>query len=312
VVGGGGAGMGAVLSATVANRWFIERRGLATGLLGTAMSVGQIIFVPLVMWLAVTIGWRVGMLLAVGWLALVALPLLIFVFRDDPKDVGLRAFGESQDKATRAAQDAMLAQSTPMRDVIRSADFWWLAGGFFVCGYTTNGLIGAHFIPHATEHGVGEVAAAGIFGLMGGVNILGTIASGMVADRVQNRRVLLAFLYAFRGLCLLYRPFINSPATLSIFAVLYGLNWFATAPVTQLLSADRFGRRSVGQVFGWVFLSHQIGAACAAYLGGLVHVLFGDYQLAFLSAGLAGLAAAGFSLQVREHQREPTPQPAPA
>jgi len=312
VVGGGGAGMGAVLSATVANRWFIKQRGLATGILGTAMSVGQIIFVPLVMWLSVTVGWRVGVLLAVGWLAVVVLPLVLLIFRDDPKDVGLRPFGEARDTAMRAAQDAMLAQATPMREVVRSADFWWLAGGFFVCGYTTTGLIGAHFIPHATEHGVGEVAAAGIFGLMGGLNIVGTIAAGMLADRIQNRRVLLAFLYAFRGLSLLYLPFIDSPATLGIFAVLYGLNWFATAPVTQLLTADRFGRRSVGQVYGWVFLSHQLGAAAAAYFGGLAHVVFGDYQLAFLSAGLAGLAAAGFSLQVHEHRREPTPQPAPA
>lgn len=312
VIGAGGAGMGAVLSATVANRWFIERRGLASGILGTALSVGQIIFVPLVMWFSVTVGWRVGVLAAVAWLVVVVLPLLLFVFRDDPKQVGLRPYGESKDVATRVAQDAALVQSTPMREVVRSADFWWLAAGFFVCGYTTNGLIGSHFIPHATERGVGEVAAAGIFGLMGGVNVLGTIASGMLADRVRSRRLLLAGYYAFRGLSLLFLPFIDSPASLALFAVFYGLNWFATAPVSQIIAADRFGRRSVGEVFGWIFMSHQAGAAAAAYLGGLSYVVFGDYQVAFLSAGLAGLAAAGFSLQLREQPPKPAPQPAPA
>jgi MFS family permease len=310
VVGTGGAGMGAVLTATVANRWFVERRGLAVGILSTATSVGQIIFVPLVMWFAVTVGWRMGVLVAVGWLVLLVLPMLALFLRDDPRAVGLRPYGESPDAGARAAQDAAMMQSTPMRDVLRTADFWWLAGGFFVCGYTTNGLIGSHFIPHATEHGVDAMIAAGTFGIMGGVNILGTIAAGMLADRIANRRVLLAGLYAFRGLSLLYLPFIDSPATLMIFAVFYGLNWFATAPVTQLLAADRFGRRSVGQVFGWIFFSHQVGAAAAAYLGGLAHVVFGDYQLAILSAGFAGLVAAGLSLQVREQRAEPAPQPA--
>ena len=312
IIGAGGAGLGAVLSATVANRWFIKRRGLASGILGTAMSVGQIIFVPLIMWLSVTVGWRVGVLLAVGWLMLVVFPLLFFLFRDDPKQLGLRPYGESADGATRAAQDASLARSTPMREVLRSPDFWWLAAGFFVCGYTTNGLIGVHFIPHATEHGVGDVAAASIFGLMGGVNILGTIASGMLADRVQSRRVLLAGYYAFRGLSLLFLPFIDGPASLVVFALFYGLNWFATAPVSQIIAADTFGRRSVGEVFGWIFMSHQAGAFAAAYLGGVSHVVFGDYQIAFLSAGLAGLAAAGFSLQLREQPRKPAPRPATA
>src|SRR3954453_19615244 len=167
VVGAGGAGMGAVLSATVANLWFIGRRGLASGMLGTAMSVGQIIFVPLVMWLSVTVGWRVGVLLAVGWLVVVVLPLPIFAFRYHPQQGGLRPYGESQDAATRAAQDAALMQTTTMREVVRSPDFWWLAAGFFVCGYTTNGLIGSHFLPHATEHGLGDVAGARTFVFFG-------------------------------------------------------------------------------------------------------------------------------------------------
>ncbi len=309
IVGAGAGGVAMVLVASVVNRWFLERRGLVTGLLGTATSAGQIIFVPLVMWLSVNAGWRVGVLAGVALLALVVLPLVLLFFRDEPQQVGLRPYGEAREPGARAAQAALRAEAMPMRQVVRTPDFWWLAGGFFVCGYTTNGLIGTHFIAHATEHGIPEVTAASIYGLMGGVNILGTIASGMLCDRVPSRRVLLASYYAFRGLSLLLLPFIQDTAMLTIFSILYGLNWFATAPANQLLTADLFGRRSVGQVYGWVFFAHQVGSALAASFGGLAHDWFGNYQWAFLSAGLAGLAAAGFSLQVREGQRR-VPQPA--
>jgi len=312
VVGSGAGGMAMVMVASIVNRWFVERRGIVTGILGTATSAGQIIFIPLVMWMSVNVGWRAGVLIAVSMLLLVVFPLLLFVVRDDPRQLGLAPYGESKDPTRRAAQEAMRTASTPMGQVVRTPDFWWLAGGFFVCGFTANGLIGTHFVSHAADHGFGEMAAASIFGLMGGVNILGTIASGMLSDRVQNRRLLLASYYGFRGLALLLLPFISDGGLLIIFAVLYGLNWFATAPVTQLLTADIFGRRSVGQVYGWVFMAHQVGAATAATFGGVAHNMFGDYSIAFMTAGLAGLAAAGFSLQLRDTRKAPAPQPTPA
>jgi MFS family permease len=312
IVGMGAGGVAMVLVGAVVNRWFDQRRGLVTGVLGAANSTGQIIFVPLVAWLSVTVGWRVGVLAAVCVLALVVLPLLVLVFRNEPGQVGLRRYGESAAAAARAAQGGGGPDSTPMRVVFRTPEFWWLAGGLFVCGYTTNGLISTHFISHAADHGISEVTAAGVFGLMGGVNILGTIGAGMLADRVKNRNKLLVGFYAFRGLSLLYLPFIQDVGTLTIFAVLYGLNWFGTAPVSQLIAADVFGRRSVGQVYGFLFLGHQVGGALAAITGGVVHNWFGDYQMAFLSAGMAGLVAAGLSWQIREHRNKPTPQQAPA
>jgi MFS family permease len=264
------------------------------------------------MWLAVTAGWRAGVLLAAALLGLMVLPLIFLLFRNDPADIGLAPFGESKDAATQASQAALRAESTPMSQVVRTPDFWWLVGTFWVCGYTTNGLVGTHFISHAAEHGIGEVTAAGIFGLMGGVNMLGTIASGMLADRVQRRRILLASYYGFRGVSLFFLPFIQDPAMLMIFGILYGLNWFATAPVSQVLTGDLYGRRSVGQVYGWIFFSHQVGGATAAFLGGLIHVWFGSYQVAFISAGLAGLMAAGFALQLNDRGRARVATAAPA
>jgi len=312
LVGMGAGGVAMVLVGSVVNRWFVARRGLVTGLLGAANSTGQIIFVPLVAWLAVSVGWRVGVLVAVGLLCLIVLPLLLFVFRNDPSDVGLRRYGEGSAAAIRQAQAGRDVESTPLRQVFRTPEFWWLAGGLFVCGYTTNGLIGTHFISHAADHGIGEVTAAGVYGLMGGLNILGTIGAGMLADRVRNRNRLLVAFYALRGASLLYLPFIQDVGMLTIFAIIYGLNWFGTAPVSQLITAEVFGRRSVGQVYGFLFLSHQVGSALAAKMGGLTHVWFGDYQMAFLSAGLAGLVAAGLSWQIREHRDKPVAEAVPA
>jgi MFS family permease len=311
IVGMGAGGVAMVLVGSVVNRWFDARRGMITGMLGAASSTGQIIFVPLVAWLAVNVGWRVGVLTAVTLLACVVLPLLIFVFRNQPSDVGLRRYGEGVAPTGRAAQMPAGPDSTPLRQVFRTPEFWWLATGLFVCGYTTNGLIGTHFISHAADHGIGEVTAAEVYGLMGGVNILGTIGAGMLADRVRNRNKLLVGFYAFRGLSLLYLPFIQDVGMLAIFAILYGLNWFGTAPVSQLITADVFGRRSVGTVYGFLFLGHQMGGSLAAMNGGFVHNWFGDYQIAFISAGMAGLVAAGLSWQIREHRNKPAPTPEP-
>jgi MFS family permease len=300
VIGTGSGGMAMVTVAAVVNRWFLERRGLVTGLVSAAISSGQIVYVPLGMWLAVTVGWRVSALVAAALLLLVVVPLLLLVFRDEPADVGLAPYGEAKDPARRAQQAALRVEATPMRQVFRSLDFWCLAGGFFVCGFTSNGLIGTHFIPHAAEHGISEVTAASIYGLMGGLNILGTIAGGMLCDRVPHRRYLLASYYALRGLGLFALPFVDDARLLVVFAVLFGLTWFATGSAAQLLAADRFGRRSVAEVYGWIFFAHQVGSASAATFGGLMHGWFGDYQLAFLIAGLTGLVAAGLSLRVRE------------
>jgi MFS family permease len=312
VVGAGSAGMAMVLTAAVVNRWFVERRGLVTGILSAATSTGQIMFVPLAMWLTVTVGWRVAVLAGVGLLLCVVLPLVVLLFRNDPRDVGLAPHGESQDPTERAEQTALRAASTPMGQVARTADFWLLAGGFGICGFTSNGLIGTHFIPHAADHGIPEITAAGMFGLMGGLNILGTLASGMLCDRVPNRRLVLAAVYAIRGVGLLFLPFVDDVRLLAAFTVLFGLSWFATGAPIMLLAADRFGRRSVAQIYGWIFLSHQVGSALAATFGGVMHNWFGDYTLAFLLAGLTGLVAAGFSLQIREGRPAVAAQPAGA
>ncbi len=280
-----------VLGPTVATRWFIRDRGLVTGILGASNSTGQLVFFPLLTALAVTAGWRAGaILLALLTVALVV-PVLLWV-RNDPADVGERPLG---------AVEGEIAHVPPpdrgiMRRAVRTPDFWFLAGTFFVCGATSNGLIGQHFIPHAVDHGFTAVAASGALAVMGVFNFVGTIASGWLTDRWDPRKLLLIY-YTFRGLSLFLVPFIHDTMSIGAFAVLFGLDYIATVPPTVALVADRFGQRNVGVVYGWVFASHMIGAAIAAWAAGVVRDSVGDYAAAFVAAGwiaiIAGFAALG-------------------
>ena len=175
--------------------------------------------------------------------------------------------------------------------------FWFLCGSFFICGGTANGLVGTHLIPHSIDHGIPEITAAATIGVMGGMNCVGTLISGWLTDHV-NPRKLLALVYALRGGSLFILPFVTDFSHLFVFAVIYGLDWFATVPPTVALTADTFGKRAIGTVYGWIFLAHQMGAALAAIGGGLIRVWLGDYQWAFVIGGFMGLVAAGIALSI--------------
>ena len=289
-----GTGVAAqVLGATVANRWFVARRGLVMGIFGAATSAGQLIFVPLLVWLVVTIGWRASTLVLAGAALALALPVLLLM-RNSPADVGQRPYGAAD---APPAPAAVSDEGGIMRRAVRVPEFWLLAGSFFICGATSNGLIGTHLVAHAIDHGIPEVTAAGVLALMGAMNFVGTLASGWLTDRFNPRR-LLAWYYGFRGLSLLLLPFVHSFPGLAVFAILFGLDYIATVPPTSALVADIFGRRHVGAVFGWVFCAHQIGAALAAWLGGVARDVTGDYGVAFLAAGVLAITAAGLSLRI--------------
>ncbi len=294
LIGLGTGGAGQVASAAIAQRWFRTHRGLIVGLFGGSTSAGQLVFIPAMAALTVASGWRAAILLLLGAALLVILPLLVFM-RDRPSDAGVRAYGEGE--TLTVAERADDVRRTPLRTALRTPDFWLLAGSFFVCGYTSNGLIGTHLIPHAVEHGFTEVAAASAVALLGALNIVGTLASGWLTDRYDNRRLLAAY-YGFRALSLLALPIVYDMQGLLIFAVVYGLDWIATVPPTVNLTASIFGRASVGTLYGWIWFSHMIGAALAAYSGGFFRVLLGDYHLTFVSAAIMGFIAVALVLRI--------------
>jgi sugar phosphate permease len=311
-----GCATGAVsvpLAAIIANRWFVERRGLVTGLMTASYASGQLIFLPALAWLA-TFDWRwAALAVAVAAIVLV-LPAVVGVMRDRPEDVGLRPYGAPEDwtPPPRAAASAFTAALDALAGAARMRVFWLLAGTFFVCGATTNGLISTHLIPAAHDHGITQVTAAGLLALIGVFDVVGTTASGWLTDRYDPRKLLVAY-YGLRGASLLALPlaFDTAQAAMIAFVVVYGLDWVATVPPTSSLATTHFGPQA-GVVFAWIFTAHQLGAAAAAWSAGLVRTATGEYTAAFLAAGILGLlAAAAVPLIRRPRIRFDAPLPVP-
>ena len=299
VVGLGTGSMAGVLAATVANRWFVARRGMVTGILTAAGATGQLVFLPGLASLAVGRGWRYASL-AVAAAILVAIPAVALLMRDSPRQLGLKPYGAVEADVVEAAPSNPFGAAVKgLARSVRSTDFWLLAASFFICGATTNGLIGTHLIPASVDHGIPEVAAASMLALIGVFDVVGTTLSGWLTDR-WDPRWLLFWYYGLRGLSLLLLPFAFSSTylTLIVFIVFYGLDWVATVPPTIALSSGVLGRANGGIVFGWVFASHQLGASFAASAAGIVRTWLGDYQVAFISAGLLCLVASGLVIRI--------------
>ena len=300
VIVGIGSGMVAlVLGATVVNRWFATRRGLAMGLLTASTATGQLVFLPLLARVIDLDGWRTAALIVAGAAALM-IPLVALLLRERPAAMGLAPYGGA------AIELDPVVTANPVRtalealaDGARSRDFWLLFGTFFICGASTNGLVGTHLIPAAHDHGIPEVRAASLLALMGMFDLVGTTGSGWLSDRWSSQR-LLAWYYGLRGLSLMYLPhaLAGQHAGLWVFAAWYGLDWIATVPPTVRLANDAFGAARAPIMFGWIGAGHQIGAALTAYAAGWVRTTVGDYQPAFLISGGLCLLAAVLALQV--------------
>lgn len=300
VMAGIGTGLTAmVLGATVASRWFTQRRGLVMGILAAATATGQLAFLPVAEMLNDAYGWRVA-LMPVCAACVVAAILMVIFATDHPSDVGLPSFGESEVAPARPrAGNAALAAWQALVAGSGSGVFWTLFFTFFVCGLSTNGLIQTHFIALCADYDIPGLRAAGLLGAMGICDIFGTIGSGYLSDRVDSRKLLFWY-YGLRGLALMFLPFSGfTGAGLAVFTVFYGLDWIATVPPTVRLSAQHFGRERGPVIFGWVFTGHQLGAAVAAYGGAMSRDAFQSYLPAFMFAGAACILASGAAISIR-------------
>jgi sugar phosphate permease len=296
VVGTGTGIIAIVLGATVVQRWFYLHRGLALGLLTASSATGQLIFLPVLAQLVVSSGWRWAVI-AVAGVALLIAPITLLVMRDRPQEKGLKPLGlpDTETIPAPATGNPFVAALGALRMASRTRAFWILAGSFFICGASTNGLIGTHLIPACMDHGIPEVQAAGLLAMMGIFDLVGTTGSGWLSDRYDSRILLMTY-YGLRGLALLYLPygFVSESHGLSLFAVFYGLDWIATVPPTVALTRQSFGAEQAGLVFGWIMAAHQIGAAMAASFAGFIRTHEGNYDHAFIFAGfLCTISAIG-------------------
>ncbi|WP_436976206.1 MFS transporter [Pseudarthrobacter phenanthrenivorans] len=321
LIGLGTGSMALVFAATIANTWFSRSRGLVIGILTAGSAAGQLVFLPFIAILAQDPGWRqASLLIAAGALAVV--PLVLKFLKNSPADAGVLPYGAAPAEGGAVEQPAATAGDRPnaavralqvLRRASRVRTFWALAAGFAICGATTNGLIGTHFIPSAHDHGMPETTAAGLLAVVGIFDIVGTIASGWLTDRF-NPRVLLAVYYQFRGIGLLVLPLLLNAEvqpSMIVFVVIYGLDWVATVPPTAAICRETFGADG-SVVFGWVFAAHQLGAAAAAIAAGALRDATGHYTYAWFGAAAMCTIAAVISATIRRNRTPQEAEPAPA
>ena len=301
VVGIGTGSMALVFAATIANRWFVKKRGLVIGVLTAAGASGQLVFLPTLANLAQDPGWRASSLM-ISIAAFLMVPLIYLFLKEDPQSINTTPSGAESDwqppilekgNAAKVAVDAL-------RDASKVRNFWYLVGSFFVCGLSTSGLIGTHFIPAAHDHGMSQVTAASLLALIGVFDVVGTITSGYLTDRIDPRK-LLFFYYSLRGLSLFLLPSILfSTVELStlVFVIFYGLDWIATVPPTVMLCRQVLGPEKGAIIYGWVFAAHQIGGSIAAFGAAVLRIKFGDYAAAFYITGVLCLITSYFVLQI--------------
>ena len=299
-----------VLGATIVNRWFVSHRGLIMGMMTASTATGTLIFLPGLAAIADHHGWR-PVVLTVAACAAALVPIVWWLLPERPQDIGLTRYGAVSESAEEepAGSNPIAAALAALFLATRRRDFWYLFSTFFICGFTTNGLVGTHLIALCGDHGIAEVRAAGLLAMMGVFDLLGTTASGWLTDRYDPRRLLFVY-YALRGAALVYLPYSNfSLTSLLVFAVFYGLDWVATVPPTLRLTTEVFGEARAAVVFGWILVGHQLGAACAAFFAGYLRTLQGDYVNAFVLAGSFGLVAAALALLITfkgsPHQSRP-------
>jgi len=305
VVGASTGSLALVFAATVANRWFVEKRGIVIGVLTASSATGQLIFLPGLSRIAEVSGWK-NVSLTITFVALALVPIVWLFLKEHPQDAGVLPYGAPanwQAPAKSSMSAGALAIDT-LKQASKKKDFWYLFGSFFVCGLSTNGLIGTHFIPAAHDHGMGTTTAASLLALVGVFDLVGTIASGWLTDKYDPRK-LLFFYYGFRGLSLLLLPSILfasvHPSTL-VFVIFYGLDWVATVPPTIMLCRTILGPERATVVYGWVFVAHQIGGAIAAFGAAVLRVQFGDYAIAFYISAIMCLITSYFVLQIAKGQ----------
>jgi MFS family permease len=301
----GSGAVASVLGAAVVNRWFATRQGLVMGMLTASAATGALVFLPLLAWLSQLGDWK-PVVIAVGCACAALIPLVALLVPEHPADVGVRRFGETEDSAPPPPLKQAATVGLAFGALFRAAKtrmFWLLFGTFYVCGLTTNGLVGTHMIAFCGDHGIAPVQAAGLLSMMGLFDLIGTTASGWLTDRYDPRKLLFVY-YGIRGLSLLALPFLDfGAASLLLFSIFYGLDWIATVPPTVKLANVAFGEREAPIVFGWIMAGHQLGAATAAFGAGAIRAWTGSYSPAFLIAGSFALVASVVVLGARTERR---------
>ena len=293
-------------------KWFRRKQATVLGLNVAGGSLGGLMLVPFGMYLLQATDWRVTWV-ALGVIVLVlAVPLAFLFIHDNPAQRGLQRDGEAE---LPEGEPAPASRRGPFevdswKESFRSPPMWQISGAYFVCGVTT-GIISAHFVPYAIDRGVSPSVAAAIFGLMMGLNVVGGIGAGMLADRFGRKNVL-GTVYFLRGAAYVLLLLMPGVGGLWIFAAVAGFSWIASVPLTTSLTADVYGLRALGAISGVSFLCHQVGSFFSILLAGILFDLTGSYTLPFAIAGALLFPAALSAFSINERKYSVRYQPAMA
>ena len=323
------SGVSLVTVHAMLSKWFQRNRGMALSVATAGTSAGGLLLTPFSAFLILSSNWRFAWIALGIFVLLLALPLALTILRDTPAEVGENPDGDDDgdDGAQRAgsrrtvAERATPLQTTVWEDALKSPPFWQLSSAYFVCGVTTI-IISAHYVPFALDLGISPGVAALAFGLMQGLNAVGVIVVGFLSDR-YSRKNLLGTIYFIRFLAyvMLVTPgFImmlwgfSIPPSIGIwsFAILAGMSWIATPPLTSSLTADIYGVRNIGTLNGLSTMSHQIGGSISVFMAGVLYDMTGAYEIPFAIAGLFLLGATLASYAVNERKFSIRYQSAPA
>lgn len=300
-----------VLSPYVANRWFEKRRGLAVGILTAATATGQLILLPILAIILETHSWRWAISLILI-LSLVMLIVILLFMKNSPVEMGILPYGQDKEKVatyirhSTSRKNPISTAFQALFEAVKVKEFWLLSGSFFICGLSTSGLIGTHFISYCIGFGFTAVAAASLLSFMGIFDLIGTTLSGWLSDRFDNRWLLFWY-YALRGASLVFLPFALSDGSMTfliIFSIFYGLDWIATVPPTINISRQVFGMEKSVVIYGWIFAAHQAGSAVAAGGAGIIYSLFNSYTWAFVLAGVFCVLASLFVIVIKKQKVE--------
>ncbi|MFF2752898.1 MFS transporter [Psychrobacillus sp. NPDC058041] len=296
-----------VLSTQIANRWFVKQRGLAVGILTASTATGQLVLLPVLAAIISKYSWRY----ATGLIFILSILMFIIIaifMKNSPKEKGILPYGQVDEKQTpketKNRQNPFKLALSTLMEGLKVKEFWLLAVSFFICGLSTSGLVGTHFISYCISFGIPVITAASMLSFMGIFDLIGTTLSGWLSDRIDNRWLLFWY-YSLRGISLLFLPFALTQGSylwLVIFSIFYGLDWIATVPPTIGLARRTFGLEKSTLMYGWIVAAHQVGAGVAAYGGGVIFKVFGTYQWAFILAGGMCVLASLFVIMLKKHQ----------
>jgi MFS family permease len=289
-------------------RWFEARRGAAMSFLVSGGSVGGLVLIPFLTYLFLATSWQTAWVVA-GLIALVlGLPLAVMIVRSDPSDVGLRPDGRrsEEDDETPGAENRRVGPALgPLaadrwQDSFQSRPIWQLAAAYWVCGVTT-ASISVHFVRWAADESISPGTAALAFGLLSGINAMGVLVVGTLSDRMERKKIL-GLVYIVRSMAFLMLILLPGHLAIWLFAIIGGMSWLATVPLTASLTADVYGVRNLGMLGGLINMTHQIGGALAVLLFGLAFDALGTYDVAFGASSVL-LIAAGLTVLALNEKR---------